>query len=202
MSTRSSCLHELAELPCPARAGSSAGGDRRGRDDLRRVDMLGPELQLHALNPDGSMKWSLVEATAQTVSGPAIGPEGDVYWITTAPGHGAQRIQLRAEPSTPVGTSRARVTGLDRPEAAASKANRCYRKVGVHLTHTRATAGIPLAEAIFARQSAPLMSLRNFLFGSEIAIHRDRHVGHGNHVKRRSSPCRALVGSVRQRDCR
>lgn len=56
------------------------------------IDPLGPELQLHALNPDGSVKWILTEASAQTVSGPAVGPDGDIYWATTASGHGMQRI--------------------------------------------------------------------------------------------------------------
>lgn len=57
------------------------------------VEPLGPDLQLHAINPDGSLKWILNEPYTNTVSGPAIGPEGDIYWITTAQqGHGAQRI--------------------------------------------------------------------------------------------------------------
>lgn len=60
------------------------------------IDMLGPDLHLHALNPDGSVKWMLNKPLANTASGPAIGPDGDVYWATTTPG-GLQRISPSGE---------------------------------------------------------------------------------------------------------
>ncbi|PCC67204.1 Outer membrane protein assembly factor BamB, contains PQQ-like beta-propeller repeat [Nannocystis exedens] len=61
------------------------------------IDPLGPDLQLHALAPDGTLKWILNESWANTVSGPAVGPEGDVYWAVTAPGGGLQRIKPSGE---------------------------------------------------------------------------------------------------------
>ena len=44
------------------------------------VNPLGPTVQLVALNPDGSVKWTHTDPFAKTVAGgPAIGPEGDIY---------------------------------------------------------------------------------------------------------------------------
>ncbi|MDC0675376.1 outer membrane protein assembly factor BamB family protein [Nannocystis radixulma] len=61
------------------------------------IEPLGPDLQLHAVNPDGTLRWVLNKPWANTVSGPAIGPEGDVYWAVTEPGGGMQRIRPSGE---------------------------------------------------------------------------------------------------------
>ncbi|MDC0716242.1 outer membrane protein assembly factor BamB family protein [Nannocystis bainbridge] len=88
----------------PRRAGHEHGSGSEGPvavgadgSSYVGIQPLGPDLHLHALAPDGSLKWILNEPWAHTVSGPAIGPEGDVYWAVTAAGGGLQRIKPSGE---------------------------------------------------------------------------------------------------------
>ncbi|MCY1069305.1 PQQ-binding-like beta-propeller repeat protein [Nannocystis sp. RBIL2] len=88
----------------PRRAGHEFGSGSEGPvavgadgSSYVGIEPLGPDLQLHALAPDGTLKWILNEPWANTVSGPAIGPEGDVYWAVTAPGGGLQRLKPSGE---------------------------------------------------------------------------------------------------------
>jgi outer membrane protein assembly factor BamB len=88
----------------PRRAGHEFGSGSEGPvavgadgSSYVGIEPLGPDLQLHALAPDGTLKWIMNEPWANTVSGPAIGPEGDVYWAVTAPGGGLQRIRPTGE---------------------------------------------------------------------------------------------------------
>jgi len=88
----------------PRRAGHEHGSGSEGPvavgadgSSYVGIEPLGPDLQLHALNPDGSLKWIFNKPWANTVSGPAIGPDGDVYWAVTEPGGGVQRIKPSGE---------------------------------------------------------------------------------------------------------
>ena len=57
---------------------------------------LGQETHLHAVNPDGTFKWTFTDTGGQgIIAGPGIGPDGHVYAVFEQPGLGA--VSLDAE---------------------------------------------------------------------------------------------------------
>lgn len=54
----------------------------------------GPEVFIHAINPDGSPKWTFTDPgiTQGIIAGPAVGPDGNVYAVTETIGLGVLSI--------------------------------------------------------------------------------------------------------------
>lgn len=51
---------------------------------------LGPDADIVAVNPDGSIRWRFTDTDTQgLIAGPAIGPDGRIYAVTEQPGLGA-----------------------------------------------------------------------------------------------------------------
>jgi outer membrane protein assembly factor BamB len=72
------------------------------------VNPLGPNVDLVALNPDATIKWSYTDPTATSIAaGPGIGPDGNVYIAFYAIGGGSQG----AMSFTPAGSVRWSNTG-------------------------------------------------------------------------------------------
>lgn len=75
----------LAEGPLAITAGGViiAGGNPAG-----------PEVLIHAINPDGSPKWTFTDPgiTQGIIAGPAVGPDGNVYAVTETTGLGVLSI--------------------------------------------------------------------------------------------------------------
>lgn len=54
------------------------------------VNPLGPDAQVVAVNPDGTVKWTFTTTNTQgLLAGPGVGPDGNVYGIMETPGIGA-----------------------------------------------------------------------------------------------------------------
>lgn len=54
------------------------------------VNPLGPDAQVAAVNPDGTVKWTFTTTDTQgLLAGPGVGPDGNVYGIVETPGIGA-----------------------------------------------------------------------------------------------------------------
>lgn len=70
------------------------------------ADPLGPDTFLHAVNPDGTLRWTVTDSIGQgVVAGPAVGPDGNLYVVTQLPG-------LSAFAVSPQGTVLWNVTGF------------------------------------------------------------------------------------------
>ncbi len=53
-------------------------------------DPLGPQTFIHAVNPDGTLKWTFVDPDGQgAISGPNVGPDGNLYVVTELPAFSA-----------------------------------------------------------------------------------------------------------------
>ncbi|MEZ5331958.1 MAG: PQQ-binding-like beta-propeller repeat protein [Thermoanaerobaculia bacterium] len=54
------------------------------------VNPLGPDAQVVAVNPDGTVRWTFTTTNTQgLLAGPGIGPDGNVYGVMETPGIGA-----------------------------------------------------------------------------------------------------------------
>ena len=51
---------------------------------------LGPTIEVHAVNPDGTTRWVFTDPglTTAVIAGPSVGPDGNVYVVSDAPGLG------------------------------------------------------------------------------------------------------------------
>lgn len=50
---------------------------------------LGPEVKIHAVNPDGRQRWVFTDTGTQgVIAGPAVGPDGNIYFVTDFGGRG------------------------------------------------------------------------------------------------------------------
>jgi outer membrane protein assembly factor BamB len=51
---------------------------------------LGPDVVIHALHPDGSLRWTFTDTNNESViAGPSVGPDGNLYVVTDIGGLGA-----------------------------------------------------------------------------------------------------------------
>jgi hypothetical protein len=51
-------------------------------------DPLGPETNIHAVNPDGTPRWVHADIWTSLVAGPGVGPDGNVYFVHENAGTG------------------------------------------------------------------------------------------------------------------
>jgi hypothetical protein len=50
---------------------------------------LGPDVQIHAVHPDGTRRWVFTNTNTQgVIAGPAVGPDGNIYFATDLGGRG------------------------------------------------------------------------------------------------------------------
>ncbi|MEZ4410111.1 MAG: PQQ-binding-like beta-propeller repeat protein [Polyangiales bacterium] len=110
-------VYDSARATGATAARANGGPIARGADGTLYVPVmpLGPTPEVHALAPDGTLRWiHRSEAQGWTVAGPAVGPNGDVYVVRVGvvveaiSPEGVTRWMRAAEPS---GASRSDVYG-------------------------------------------------------------------------------------------